>query len=537
MSGSESPENSELVSAIKDQVEECKHPHIYTPQDQANQSSGSTSSNDALRISLYRGDKVVSEFTPAWTYPIFGEEEVVFGYRGLDMSLSLAAHNLRPHMQISWTEQFPQLGDIKASDIRGALQDFVPESAFATESRAEALADPDAQSFKPPGTRLHSYTHDGNNYEIWKASLSDAGAREIMENAQILVPMFIEGGTILELDEPWVAARWTLFILYEVDQKQPDTSPYTFIGFSTSYRVFTLPDRQELAKSDHIVPQRSESDMDAILRRWNPEAMSEDTEDIKTPLQLPSRERISQFLIIPTHQGSGHGARLYNTVFTDLITPDNVFELTVEDPNEAFDDMRDICDLLWLRKNSDDFASIKIQTQIDSAKLKMTEKIPVDDIVSGDAKVRIRKTSKIMPRQLGRLIEMETYSKIPKMNRSVNRISRKEKSTNEMDRAYYLWRLYVKQRLIIANLDTLAQLDREERIERLEATVENIQVDYDRLLELARERTRSVDKQSGSNNGSSKRKKKVIVESDEGEDDAEAGDVAPKSSKKKRKTT
>jgi histone acetyltransferase 1 len=435
------------------------------------------------------------------------------------MSLSLAAHNLRPHMDISWTEQFPQLGDIKASDIRGALQDFIPESAFATESRAEALADLDAESFTPPGTRLHSYTHEGLKYEIWKASLSDAGAREIMENAQILVPMFIEGGTILELDEPWVAARWTLFILYQVDQKQPGVSPYTFTGFSTSYRVFTLPDRQKYAESDYVLPQRSESDMDAILRRWNPEAMDEDTEDIKTPLQLPSRERISQFLIIPTHQGSGHGARLYNTVFTDLITPDNVYELTVEDPNEAFDDMREI------------------ETQIDSAKLKMTEKIPVDDIVSGDAKARIKKTSKIMPRQLGRLIEMETYSKIPKLNRSVKRISRKEKSTNEMDRAYYFWRLYVKQRLIIANLDTLAQLDREERIDRLEATVENIQVDYDRLLELARTRTRSVENQTGSNKGSSKRKKKVVVESDEGEDDAEAGDVAPMSSKKKRKTT
>jgi hypothetical protein len=30
MSGSESPENSEVVSAIKDQVEECEHSYIYT---------------------------------------------------------------------------------------------------------------------------------------------------------------------------------------------------------------------------------------------------------------------------------------------------------------------------------------------------------------------------------------------------------------------------------------------------------------------------------------------------------------------------
>ncbi|KAG9540388.1 histone acetyltransferase type B catalytic subunit, partial [Aureobasidium melanogenum] len=277
--------------------------------------------------------------------------------------------------------------------------------------------------------------------------------------------------------------------------------------------------------------------MDAILRRWNSETNGEDNDVVKTPLQLPSRERISQFLIIPSHQGSGHGARLYNTVFESLITPDNICELTVEDPNEAFDDMRDVCDLLWLRNNNEDFASLKIETQIDSAKLKMNANIPVDDIVPGDAKARIKKASKIMPRQLGRLIEMETYSKIPKLNRSVNRISRKEKSPNEMDRAYYFWRLYVKQRLYISNRDVLAQLDREERAERLEATIENIQVDYDRLLELARKRASLFDKQAGNSTGGLKRKKKVVVESDEGEDNAEAGEGAPLSSKKKRKTT
>ncbi|KAI5259319.1 histone acetyltransferase type B catalytic subunit [Aureobasidium subglaciale] len=522
MSGSESPEKSELASAIEDQVQEW-----------------STSSNDALHISLYRGNKVVSDFGPAQTYPIFGEEEAIFGYRGLNISLSLAAHNLRPHMDISWTEKFTQIGDIKASDIREALEDFIPESAFATKSRAEALADPDAASFTPPGILLHSYTHEDHRFEVWKASLSDEGAREIMDNVQTLVPMFIEGGTILTLDEPWVADRWTLFTLYQVDKKAANTSPYVFVGFSTSYRIFTLPDRRDPSEHDLALLQHNETDMDAILRRWNSETADEDEELLKTPLQLPSRERISQFLIIPTHQHSGHGAALYNTVFTDLITPDNVSELTVEDPNEAFDDMRDVCDLLWLRKNNDDFASLKIETQIDSNKLKMNENIPVDDIVSGDARARIKKTSKIMPRQLGRLVEMQTYSKIPKLNRSMNRISRKEKSTNEMDRAYYLWRLYVKQRLYISNRDVLSLLEREERAERLDATIENIQLDYDRLLELANKRaTHSVDNQTATSSGAPKRKKKVVLESDEDEDDASAGNVAPASStKKKRKTT
>lgn len=457
------------------------------------------------------------------------------------MSLSFAAHNMKPHMSISWKDQFPQLGDIKASDIRGALDDFIPESAFAVESRAEALADPNVASFTPPGTLLHSYTHEGSKFEIWKASLTDDGAQKILENAQILVPLFIEGGTMLELDEPWVTRRWTLFLLYQVEEKVADASPYSLVGFSTSYRVFTLPDRRQPMENDLALLQLNDTNMDAILSRWNSESADDDAQDLKSPLQLPSRERISQFLILPPHQGSGHGAKLYNTMFKTLIAPDNVCELTVEDPNEAFDDMRDICDLVWLRENNEDFASLKISTEIDSQKLKANANIPVDDMVDGDAKARIKRSSKIMPRQLGRLIEMQTLSKIPKKYRlNTDRLSRKEKSSNENDRAYYFWRLYVKQRLYIANRDTLAQLDREDRIDKLEATVENVQVDYDRLNALADKRASLMsDEQNASAHSNSKRKKrKVVVEEDEDdEQDAEAGDSTPVSSKKKRKTT
>lgn len=456
------------------------------------------------------------------------------------MSLSLAAHNLKPHMSISWKEQFPALGDIKASDIRGSLEDFIPEDAFTDESREETLTDADAASFTPPGELLHSYNRDGSKFEIWKASMEDEGAQEILENAQVLVPLFIEGGTILQLDEPWVARRWTLFLVYQVHEKDAEISSYNMIGFSTSYRVFTLPDRRQPSEKDLALLEHGDVDMDTILKQWNTDIAVEASQLLKSPSQLPSRERISQFLILPTHQGSGHGAKLYNTMFTALIAPENVCELTVEDPNEAFDDMRDVCDLVWLRDNVHDFASLAISSKIDGEKLKPNANIPVDDIVDGDAKARIKKQSKIMPRQLGRLIEMQTLSKIPQNHRSIARISRKEKSSNEMDRAYYFWRLYVKQRLYITNRDVLAQLDREERAEKLEATVEHVQGDYDRLVALADRRAQLMsDDQEALNSMSSKRKRRNVIMDEDDEDDegdTEAGDAAPTSSKK-RKTT
>ena len=61
------------------------------------------------------------------------------------------------------------------------------------------------------------------------------------------------------------------------------------------------------------------------------------------------RMRISQFVILPHYQGKSHGARLYDFIFTTFWNKNNIREITVEDPNESFDDLRDRCDLRRLQ--------------------------------------------------------------------------------------------------------------------------------------------------------------------------------------------
>jgi histone acetyltransferase 1 len=40
---------------------------------------------------ILEGDELVTQepFSPAFTYPIFGEKETIFGYRGLDIKVEL----------------------------------------------------------------------------------------------------------------------------------------------------------------------------------------------------------------------------------------------------------------------------------------------------------------------------------------------------------------------------------------------------------------------------------------------------------------
>lgn len=61
--------------------------------------------------------------------------------------------------------------------------------------------------------------------------------------------------------------------------------------------------------------------------------------------------RLSQFVILPPYRRQGHGSRLYNALFDYVLTLPKVVELTIEDPSEAFEDLRDRNDLKRLRQS------------------------------------------------------------------------------------------------------------------------------------------------------------------------------------------
>lgn len=70
--------------------------------------------------------KTLSSFHPRFTYPIFGEEERIFGYQGLRINLRFAAHDLYPNLEISYDSKFVPVGDTKATDIVEILKESLP---------------------------------------------------------------------------------------------------------------------------------------------------------------------------------------------------------------------------------------------------------------------------------------------------------------------------------------------------------------------------------------------------------------------------
>ena len=96
--------------------------------------SGSAKANDALSVSLVSAasgsSKSISTFHPKFTYPIFGDEETIFGYQGLKIHLRYHACDMRPGLQISYNKKYKPVGETTATDIKAVLEDFLPQSTY-----------------------------------------------------------------------------------------------------------------------------------------------------------------------------------------------------------------------------------------------------------------------------------------------------------------------------------------------------------------------------------------------------------------------
>ncbi|KAM7223876.1 Acyl-CoA N-acyltransferase [Rhypophila decipiens] len=433
-----------------------------------------TSSNDALVLSLVSpsptgGLKTITTFRPQFTYPIFGDEEQIFGYKDLRIQLRFHASDMRPNVQVTFKDQFQAIGETEPTDIDGIMKEFLPEVAFQKVKDFTAAIQNVPEDWAPPGELVSTLNISGSStFGVWKGTLADPVVKQIVNRIQILVPLYIEGGTALDLEDPDLD-RWTVFFLYEKRPipGEPNKYTYLFAGYCTVYAFY--PFRAP------VTPPASPSPEFELGSSGFPLS------------QLPCRSRISQFLIIRPFQNKGLGPRLYAEVFKFYYAHPQTFEVTVEDPNEAFDDMRDIADLHFLRQNLPEFNALHIDTSIVIPKTGFAPK----DIVDRAACEAVRQKAKIAPRQFYRVLEMHLMSKLAESVRpSVTAIEESQKknkkaTTPQEQHEYELWRLVVKKRIYVHNKDALGQLELKDRIEKLGETVDGVEFDFARLLSKA----------------------------------------------------
>ncbi|KAL8847768.1 MAG: hypothetical protein Q9221_007216 [Calogaya cf. arnoldii] len=457
----------------------------------ADQDEWSSNANEALNISFVQAGQQspvrLSTFHPKFTYPIFGEEECIFGYQGLNITIRFAAHNLVPNVSIKYDKKFKTVEDTEALNIEETLKEWMPEGSFGTlaEFNHKIQTDTSARDWKPPGELIESYQSRGRNFEIWCADLIDSVVRQLIDRIQILVSLFIEGGTPIPLDDAdWSLGKWRIFFVYE---KLPpltssSTAPYSLVGYCSTYRFNTYSPSLRTDPSEGKTPLTFTLPIDSST---STKPTFQDTSATFSLSNLPFRARISQFLILPPHQSHSHGTRLYQTIYTHFLHTPTCTELTIEDPNEAFDDLRDYCDYTHLQQ-SQTFTSLSLPPTLPPTLFSKRPgtRVPTSQLLPLPTLQSLRAKNKLAPRQFARLTEMHLLSTIPPFIRASGtaRLTQKAKAKNEDDRRWYYWRLLVKQRVYKRNRDVLAQLERVERVEKVEETVGEVVGEYERLL-------------------------------------------------------
>jgi len=336
----------------------------------------------------------------------------------------------------------------------------------------------------------------------------------------ILVLLFIEGATTESLNDEETIDRWYIYLLYEITPlPKSSASPYTLAGFSTSYRSWIFPTFDIMRATKQLPSPPPEANGEAA--KYVPPRVSQDPKTFLlneklNRLETTSRERISQFLILPPYQGQSLGSRLYDTIFEDLVNRPFIFEIPVEDPSEAFDAMRDYSDIVYLRKLPL-FQSLSVAATLPPDSLRKDSPIPRNLILGNGVDLeKLRHETKIVSRQFYRMVELHLLSTIPSSNRSRSRITRKAKSSNENDRKYYFWRLALKHRIYSQNADALDQMEVSEKVEKLEAAVDNQQEEYEERLEGMEKRAAYAS--SSSSVPKSKRKRAIVDDEDDWED-------------------
>lgn len=203
-------------------------------------------------------------------------------------------------------------------------------------------------------------------------------------------------------------------------------------------------------------------------------------------------------------------------------------ELTVEDPNENFDALRDTADYCLLRP---EFLKHNVGLNPDPlgaySQKKRPRSVPTAALIPTKLLMDIRTSFKIEATQFAHVLEMYLLGTIPKSHRMAGGTNlariliKKYKAEDANDRRYYWWRMLTKQRLYKKNKEFLDEMELTDRVQKLDATVETVEEGYEitlgalegRLPEPEDEATLTLSRRD---------KRKLVVEDDEEEDEAEA---------------
>ncbi|CAH1115617.1 unnamed protein product [Psylliodes chrysocephalus] len=252
-------------------------------------------------------------FNPVMSHQIFGENESIFGYRSLTITLNYLHNSAKCYVNIKNSGQIKS--DVhKPDDIMESLNPWLPEN-YVTKEEDFLMLHKTEKHDLIHGKILHEFKDKQkcqlfpddeifSTYKVTHCDLTDDNFKSFHSRFETFVIWFIDGANFIDLDDE----KWEIFYVYE-EITHPKTQKIyvTPVGYCTVYKFFAYPES--------------------------------------------IRPRISQFFILPSHQRLGLGTALYETVFKVFQSKSEVVDITVEEPTSNFQIIRDIHDCLMVKKS------------------------------------------------------------------------------------------------------------------------------------------------------------------------------------------
>lgn len=260
------------------------------------------SSNEALKLFVTEPNGTAINFQPTFTYPIFGDNESIFGFKDLVIFLCFDHYTFMPFLNVKYEKK---LND-EVTEPKETMMKYLPLlTVFKDEIKWVDLIKQEKQDYQIPGQKVASF--DGQ-YDIYKLDLNNESGIELQKRLQILVLLFIEAGSYIDYTDD----LWDVYVVY--DKKNSQDEEPSLVGFCTAYNYWKYPGHEKF------------------------------DEGIKEV-----RKKISQFIVLPNYQGKSIGSKFYNELYQLWLNDSSIVEIVVEDPNESFDDLRDKSDLTRIK--------------------------------------------------------------------------------------------------------------------------------------------------------------------------------------------
>lgn len=145
-------------------------------------------------------------FAPKFLHWMFGEDEQVMGYEGLQVTIYLSARRLIPFVEIKYEKKAPAFA--KVDNVEDKLRNHYGTIYTDLAEYTSKVLESERDNFEPYGEYFGEL---GKEYAINQISLGNISESFMEQNAfaQALLPFFIDGATPVE-----PSSYWKYFLVY-----------------------------------------------------------------------------------------------------------------------------------------------------------------------------------------------------------------------------------------------------------------------------------------------------------------------------------